>query len=266
MSSSAVIEPLSPRPSSGKSAAALPAVDCRGVAKRFYVYEHRTTTLQQLFIRLVLRRPIHVGEAEFQLTDFSLCVARGESVALLGRNGSGKSTALRLIAGVFPPSEGTIEVRGRLVSVISLGASFHSELTGAENVALYAAAIGMTRSELAERYDSIVELSGVGKFANVPVKYYSSGMGARLAFAVAAFAQPHIFVLDEVLAVSDGEFRERCIQRLNQFSAGGGTLVMVSHDPEILRRLCTRAVWLERGAIRMSGEIETVLTAYQNDL
>jgi ABC-2 type transport system ATP-binding protein len=192
-----------------------------------------------------------------------LTVSRGESVALLGRNGSGKSTVLRLIAGIYRATAGTVETSGRITAVIELGAGFHPELTGAENIALYAAVLGLTRKELAERYDEIVEFAAIPDLPDTPLKYYSSGMEARLAFSVAVCLQPDILLLDEVLAVGDQGFRERCLERLRQYHARGGTLVLVSHELEQLRALCTRGVWLEEGRIVMDGAIDAVLARYR---
>jgi ABC-2 type transport system ATP-binding protein len=241
----------------------VPAVALRGVSKRFYFYEHRTSSLREWFIRRVLRRPIHVRRAAFTLHDIDLTIDRGESVALLGRNGSGKSTVLRLIAGIYQASGGTVRTEGRITAVIELGAGFHPELTGAENIALYAAVLGLTRKELAERYDDIVEFAAIPDLPDTPLKYYSSGMEARLAFSVAVCLQPDILLLDEVLAVGDQAFRERCLARLRQYHARGGTLILVSHELEQLRELCTRGVWLDQGRILMDAPIGMVLERYR---
>jgi ABC-2 type transport system ATP-binding protein len=241
----------------------VPAVELRGVSKRFYFYEHRTSSLREWFIRRVLRRPIHVRRAAFTLHDVDLTVGRGDAVALLGRNGSGKSTVLRLIAGIYHPSSGTVRTEGRITAVIELGAGFHPELTGAENIALYAAVLGLSRKELAERYDDIVEFAAIPDLPDTPLKYYSSGMEARLAFSVAVCLQPDILLLDEVLAVGDQAFRERCLERLRQYHARGGTLILVSHELEQLRELCTRGVWLDQGRVVMDGPIDAVLERYR---
>lgn len=237
-------------------------VRCTGVAKRFYHFEHRTTSLREAFIRTVLHRPLHVRRAHFMLRGFDLTVRAGESVALLGPNGSGKSTALRLIAGIYRPSEGTVETRGRVAAVIELGAGFKPELTGAENVRLYGAVMGLSRAEIARRFAGIVAFADVGDFIDEPVRLYSSGMQARLAFATTVAVDPDVLLIDEVLAVGDRWFRERCFDRLHRFRRDGGTLVVVSHDLDAVRRLCDRAVWLERGAVRMSGPVDPVLDAY----
>ncbi len=256
---------IATQPSSPKSSdrAAAPAVELRGVSKRFYFYEHRTSTLREWFIRRVLLRPLHVARAEFTLRDVSFRVEAGESVALIGSNGSGKSTALRLIAGIYQPSAGMLETSGRITAVIELGAGFHPELSGAENIALYAALLGLPRRELAARYDEIVEFAAIRDVLDTPLKYYSSGMEARLAFSVAVCLRPDILLLDEVLAGGDQAFRARCLDRLRQYHAKGGTLLLVSHELEQLRELCTRALWLDRGCLIMDGSIGNVLEAYR---
>jgi ABC-2 type transport system ATP-binding protein len=204
-----------------------------------------------------------VRRAEFSLRGVDLAVERGEAVALLGRNGSGKSTVLRLIAGIYQPTAGAIETSGRITAVIELGAGFHPELTGAENIALYAAVLGLTRKELAARYDEIVEFAAIPDLPTTPLKYYSSGMEARLAFSVAVCLQPDILLLDEVLAVGDQPFRERCLARLREYHARGGTLILVSHELDQVRALCDRGIWLAEGSVVMDGPIDAVLAGYR---
>jgi ABC-type polysaccharide/polyol phosphate transport system ATPase subunit len=250
-------------PASPKLSDPAPAIELRGVSKRFYFYEHRTSSLREWFIRRVLRRPLHVRRAAFSLRDVDLRVEPGEAVALLGHNGSGKSTVLRLVAGIYQPSAGTIRTRGRITAVIELGAGFHPELTGAENIRLYGAVLGLTRRELAEHYDDIIEFAGMGDSLDTPLKYYSSGMEARLAFSVAVCLQPAILLLDEVLAVGDREFRARCLARLREFRERGGILLLVSHELEQVRALCTRGVWLRGGRVVLDAEIDQALAAYR---
>jgi ABC-type polysaccharide/polyol phosphate transport system ATPase subunit len=239
------------------------AVELRGVSKRFYYYDHRTSTLREWFIRRILHRPLNVRRAEFTLRNFDLRVGRGEAVALIGSNGSGKSTALRLIAGIYGPSSGTIRTVGRLTAVIELGAGFHPELTGADNVALYAAVLGLGRKELAGRYDEIVDFAETRDVMDTPLKYYSSGMEARLAFSIAVCLEPDVLLLDEVLAVGDEKFRARCFHRLRAYHERGGTLILVSHELDQVRELCSRAVWLDRGEMVMDGGVDNVLAAYR---
>lgn len=238
-----------------------PAILCEDVHKRFHLYERNTRSLRRLFIEALWNRPRR-PQPYFALSDFNLRLMRGEAVALIGPNGSGKSTALRVIAGVYAPTSGTVRVNGRLTAVIELGAGFHPELTGAENVALYAAIMGLRPRELAGRFEAITDFAEIGDFIETPVKYYSSGMQARLAFAVAVCADHDILLLDEVLSVGDEKFREKCLQHLAGFHDAGGTLVVASHDFTSLRRLCTRAVWLEKGRPVMAGPLDEVTHAF----
>jgi ABC-type polysaccharide/polyol phosphate transport system ATPase subunit len=244
----------------------LPRIECHGVTKRFYHYEHRTTTLQEFFFRRLAGKPLHVRTPTFHLEGFNLTVRTGESVALVGANGSGKSTALRLIAGIYPPTTGSILTRGRLVAVIELGTTFQPELTGIENVELYAAALGMRRREVQASLGSILDFAGVDEFAEVPLKYYSSGMRSRLAFSIALGSEPEILLLDEVLAVGDAAFRAKCYDRLSDYAANGGTMVVVSHDMDSLPELCSRAVWLDGGRARLDGPVDAVVEAYLHSI
>jgi ABC-type polysaccharide/polyol phosphate transport system ATPase subunit len=184
-------------------------------------------------------------------------------VALIGANGSGKSTMLRLVAGIYLPTRGEVHVRGRLAAVMELGAGFHEELTGTENVSLYGTVMGMSPAELAARFDEIVEFADLGSFLETPVKYWSSGMQARLAFAVALSIRPDVVLLDEVLAVGDEGFRERCFTRLREFHARGGTILFVSHDLAEVEDLCERAVWIDQGRIVDEGPAREVVERYR---
>jgi ABC-type polysaccharide/polyol phosphate transport system ATPase subunit len=239
------------------------AVECRGLVKRFHHYEHRTTTLQELFVRAVRRQPIHVRRAHFQITDVNLCIARGESGALIGANGGGEITLLRLIAGIYPPTEGRVVTHGSVVGVIELGATFHGELTGEENVRLYAAALGLSRRRIERQFQLMVDFADIGDFIAMPLKYYSTGMRARLAFSVAICTDPDILLLDEVLAVGDASFRHKCLARLAAHHERAGTLVVVSHDLTTIEEICSRAVWLERGTVRLAGPVGSVVSAYR---
>jgi len=238
-------------------------VAIQNVTKRFYYSEHRAKSLRGWFIRSVLRKSIDNPQPGFVLQNFNLEIKQGEVVALVGLNGCGKSTVLRLIAGIYHPSSGTVTVNGRVAAIIELGAGFHSELTGAENAAIYASVLGLSHQQLARHYEDIIEFSGIGGFFDTPIKYYSSGMETRLAFAVAMCVEPDIILLDEVLAVSDQMFRERCFNRLREFRAKGGTMIVVSHDWDQVSQLCSRAVWLDGGTVRMDSDVNTVMAAYE---
>lgn len=239
-----------------------PLIECRGVTKRFYAYEHRVTSLQEFFTRR-LRRNGDTHVPAFHLAGIDVRVERDEAIAIVGANGSGKSTLLRLMAGIYPPTHGQVFQNGRVVPIIELGSTFQQTLTGAENVLLYAAALGMGRREVLDQMDGIFQFAGVEEFRDVQLKYYSSGMRARLAFAIASCARADALLLDEIMAVGDAEFRDRCMDRLHAFRANGGALVVVSHDLGQVRELCTRAVWLEHGRIREEGPVEQITYAYE---
>jgi lipopolysaccharide transport system ATP-binding protein len=237
-------------------------VSCRSLSKRFLHFEERVTSIRELIARRALGQPVPEGRPKFHLRDLNLDVGAGEAITLVGGNGSGKSTALRLMAGVYEPTSGTVSVRGRLTAIVELGVGFHLELSGRENIRLYAAVMGMAPGDLAERYDDIVAFSGVAPYIDEPLKYYSTGMQARLAFSVAVATDPEVLLVDEVLAVGDFEFRERCIEFFAGFMARGGTLIAVSHDLDLVRTLCSRAVWLDGGVVRMESDVESVARAY----
>src|SRR2546430_10403619 len=189
---------LSPKSSSTPAACTL-AIACRGVVKRFHLYEQCTRSLRELGIHTVRGKPLNVARRYFAVSGLDLEVHQGESLAIIGANGSGKSTVLRLIAGIYPPSAGELTTNGRVAAVLELGASFHPELTGMENVSLYGTVLGLSNREIAARVPEILAFADIGDFVHMPVKYYSSGMQARLAFAVAVCIDPDILLLDEVM-------------------------------------------------------------------
>ncbi|MEU9021875.1 ABC transporter ATP-binding protein [Actinomadura sp. NPDC048394] len=191
------------------------------------------------------------------LDGVSATIRVGEAVALLGVNGSGKSTMLKIISGVMPPDAGSVRVRGRLAGLIEVGAGLHPELTGRENVFLNGAILGMDRAETLRKFDAIVEFADVGRFLDQPVRFYSSGMFMRLAFSIAVHTEPDVFLIDEVLAVGDPLFRDKCISRLHEFRDSGSTMVIVAHDVRLLRQICTRGIFLEQGRVVWDGDIET---------
>jgi homopolymeric O-antigen transport system ATP-binding protein len=196
------------------------------------------------------------------LKDVSFEVGRGEVVGLIGANGAGKSTMLKLLARITAPSAGTITLHGRVGSLLEVGTGFHPELTGRENVFLNGSILGMRRGEIQRRFDEIVEFSGVEKFLDTPVKRYSSGMQVRLAFAVAAHLQPEILLIDEVLAVGDAEFQRKCLGKMEEVTKQGRTVIFVSHQMAAVRSLCPRSLVLERGALVFDGPTEDALHYY----
>jgi ABC-type polysaccharide/polyol phosphate transport system ATPase subunit len=239
-----------------------PVVALRGVSKRFYFDTHRSNSLREWFISRVLRHPLPAPPVAFSINEMDLLMQRGESVALVGRNGSGKSTLVRIIAGIYRPTTGSVICKGSIAAVLELGAGFHDELTGKDNVAIYAAALGFNRRELAERYDEIVRFADIGDVLDKPIKHYSTGMRARLALSVALCMDPDILIMDEALSVGDRLFRGKVYDRLERFQKRGGTLVLVSHDLELLRQFCGRVIWLQEGCIEADGDAATILEKY----
>ncbi|MCX7750021.1 MAG: ABC transporter ATP-binding protein [Candidatus Bipolaricaulota bacterium] len=196
------------------------------------------------------------------LREVSLEVKRGEAVAIVGRNGSGKSTLLKLLARITEPTQGWAEVQGRVGALLEVGTGFHPELTGRENIFLNGVILGLNRAEIRRRFDEIVAFSELEKFLDTPVKHYSSGMYVRLAFSVAAHFVPDVLLLDEVFAVGDHAFRQKCHHRLRETLQAGTTVLLVTHDPAVAEQWCSRAVWLEGGQVRADGPSASVVQAY----
>ena len=202
----------------------------------------------------------------YALKNISFMIEDGESVAIVGRNGAGKSTLLSLVCGLSTPEMGRVEVSGQLAALLELGSGFHPDLTGVENIHLNASLLGFTRARVNALFDSIVEFSGVGEFINEPLRTYSTGMTLRLAFSIALNLEPRILIIDEVLAVGDQAFQEKCFDKIFEFRNSGKTLLCVSHAPAILLKLCDRALWLNRGELMMDGKAAEVLQVYTDAL
>lgn len=200
----------------------------------------------------------------YALRDISFTVSEGQSLAVIGANGAGKSTLLNLATRLCPPDEGEVAVNGRLSAVLELGAGFHHDLTGEENLRLNASLFGLNRRRTAELFDEIVEFSGVREFIEQPLRTYSAGMVMRLAFSVAINVDPDILVVDEALAVGDQAFHAKCFERMLAFRKAGKTMLVVSHSPATLRHMCDRAIWLEHGRMVGHGALDEVLDAYQS--
>lgn len=196
------------------------------------------------------------------LRDASFEIAEGETVAILGVNGSGKSTTLRLVAGASHPTEGKVSVRGRVAPVLALGVGFEPDMTAPENAYINASLLGVSRTELDERLGAILEFADLGDFANVPVRHYSSGMLARLGFGVAMHVDADLLLIDEVLAVGDGAFQQKCLGRIRELQREGKTLLFVTHDLPMARELCSRAIWIKAGRIEADGASGEVLDSY----
>lgn len=219
------------------------------VSKRFTMRYHRT--IKQMSIAMLRRQDI--SDTFLAVDDVSFTVQQGESIGLMGLNGSGKSTLLKLINGVMRPDSGKVLTRGRIAGLIATGAGFHPQLTGRENVYLNAAILGMSERETKARFDDIVEFADIGRFLDTPVGHYSSGMFARLGFAVAVHTESDIFLVDEVLAVGDRPFKKKCIARMEEIKREGRTLFYVSHAPASVRKMCDRVLVLEKGTLAFDG-------------
>jgi len=228
------------------------------VSKRFQLQEGRTL---REFVPALFRGQAW-SEPFFALRDVTFFMERGETVGIIGRNGSGKSTILKLIAGVMAPSEGEVRVAGRVSPLIELGAGFHPDLTGRENIHLNASILGMSSREINEQFNSIVEFAELRDFIDTPVKRYSSGMYGRLGFAVAVHSNPEVLLVDEVLSVGDAFFGEKCLEKMHEFQQRGTTIVVVSHSLELISNFCERAIWLEHGSIRAEGPARDVVRQY----
>jgi len=204
----------------------------------------------------------HTSEDLWALRDVSLEVEQGEAIGIIGRNGAGKSTLLKIVSRITEPTEGRVEIRGRVGSLLEVGTGFHAELTGRENIQLNGAILGMTRQEIRAKFDEIVEFSGVERFLDTPVKRYSSGMYVRLAFAVAAHLDPEVLIIDEVLAVGDFEFQKKCLGRMEEVATAGRTVLFVSHNMTAIRALCTRCALLSAGRLTTVGDVDEVVNEY----
>jgi ABC-type polysaccharide/polyol phosphate transport system ATPase subunit len=240
-----------------------PAIEVANLGKRFRlgVGASRYDTLREALARAV--RPRRDDRRDlWALRGVDLEVNRGEALGIVGPNGAGKTTLLRILAGITYPTEGVARTRGTVGSLLDVGTGFHPELTGRENVYLSGAVLGMRRREIRAHFDEIVEFSGVERFLDTPVKRYSSGMRLRLAFAVAAHLEPPIVVVDEVLAVGDAAFRDKCVGKMAEMGQRNRTVLFVSHDLGAITRLCTRAVWLEGGRVQSDGPAREIVASY----
>jgi ABC-type polysaccharide/polyol phosphate transport system ATPase subunit len=238
------------------------AIRAEGVGRRFRVYPQRNVTLKEAIVRRHNMKPTEI----WALKDVSLEITPGESVGFVGRNGSGKTTFLRLVAGIFKPTTGTLEVTGTVGSLLELGAGFHPDFTGRENIFLSGAIYGLKRARIHELLDEIVEFSELERFIDLPVRTYSSGMYMRLGFAIAAHLSAEILLLDEVFAVGDEAFQRKCVDKVLEFRRGGGTIVFVSHSAAAVERMCDRGVLLLDGKVAFDGEAHEALRRYQDML
>ena len=234
------------------------AIIVKNVSKKFKLVYDKPYTLKE---RLVFWKNVQVGYHEV-LKNINLKIKKGETVALIGVNGSGKSTLLKLMTKIIYPNEGSIKTNGKLTSLLELGAGFHPDFTGRENIYFNASIFGLTAEEIDERVQEIIDFSELGSFIEAPVRTYSSGMYMRLAFAVAINVDADILLIDEILAVGDQHFQDKCFKKLEELKKSDKTIVIVSHSLGAVKKLCDRAVWLYNGEIREDGPAEDVIKAY----
>ena len=236
-------------------------IEVNNVSMRFNMAKEKHESLKEYFLAAVQGRLQF--EEFYALRDVSLTVERGDFYGLVGLNGSGKSTLLKVISGVFKPSAGSVTVRGTIAPLIELGAGFDFDLTARENIFRNGTVLGMTPKYIREKFDEIVEFSELRDFLDIPLKNYSSGMVSRLAFAVATTTKPDVLIADEILAVGDFLFQQKCEARMQELMGGGTTVILVSHSIEQIERMCNKVTWLEKGRVRMQGSCGAVCAAYK---
>ncbi len=245
----------------------LPLIELREVSLRFTSYSDKQYSLKRAAIDLLLRREVPAPSTDFwALSKISFSVRKGERIGILGHNGAGKSTLLRLLARIYPPTTGELTVRGNVAPLIEMGAGFNPELSGTDNILLNGAMLGFRRREMEAKIEGIYEFTGLREFADLPLKYYSSGMYMRLAFSIATEVAPDILLLDEALGVGDAAFQEKAKQRILGLLDRSQVVVIVSHDLGALKQMCDRGIWLKKGRIVGDGPIDEVITQYLTDL
>jgi lipopolysaccharide transport system ATP-binding protein len=242
----------------GQSEPPAVAIYAQNLTKAFRLSHQPYSSLKGLLLSFLPRRIEHI----VALHAVSFTVHKGETVAIIGQNGSGKSTLLGLIARVYRPTEGILQVNGRVAPLLELGAGFHPDLTGLENIYFNGVILGLTRRQISERLDAIIRFAELEEYIDAPVRTYSSGMLMRLGFAIAAHVDADILLVDEVLAVGDAHFQQKCYNKIREFQREGRTLLFVSHDMEAVRQIAPRTLWLDKGTLRADGETESVVAQY----
>ena len=238
-----------------------PMIEVKNVKMKFKMSDEPLNSIKEIFTKAV------TGKLKFNeflaLDDESFVVEKGETLGLIGSNGAGKSTTLKVISGILKPTEGKVITRGNIVPMLELGAGFDLELTGRENIYLNGAILGYTKDYLESKYDEIVKFAEIKDFIDMPIRNYSSGMMARLAFSIASVVQPEILIVDEILAVGDAKFQEKSYKRMQELMSGGATVLFVSHDLEKIEEMCDHVVWLEKGKVKQYGLAKDVCAAYR---
>lgn len=236
-------------------------IEVKNVKMRFKMSDEPLNSIKEIFTKAVS------GKLKFNeflaLDDVSFNVEKGETLGLIGSNGAGKSTTLKLISGILKPSEGSITIRGNVVPMLELGAGFDLELTGRENIYLNGAILGYSKAYLESKYEEIVDFAEIREFIDMPIRNYSSGMMARLAFSIASVVQPEILIVDEILAVGDVKFQEKSYKRMQELMSGGATVLFVSHDLDKIEEMCDHVIWLDKGKVKQYGDANKVCKAYK---
>ena len=235
-------------------------IEVQNVSMRFRMVNDRVSSLKEYAVQL-LRGKIHYDEFE-ALKNVSFTVEKGEVIGLIGHNGAGKSTILKVISGILKPTEGSVRLGANVVPLLELGSGFDLDMTGRENVFLNGAILGYSEEYLNSKYDEIVEFAGVGQFIDIPLRNYSSGMITRLAFSIATVVRPDILIVDEVLSVGDAEFQEKSYKRMLNLMSGGTTVLFVSHNQAQIRQMCNKVLWMDHGEMKMFGPTDVVCDAY----
>ena len=236
-------------------------IEVKNVKMKFKMSDEPLNSIKEIFTKAV------TGKLKFNeflaLDDVSFNVEKGETLGLIGSNGAGKSTTLKVISGILKPTEGSVKLRGNVVPMLELGAGFDLELTGRENIYLNGAILGYTKEYLESKFDEIVEFAEIREFIDMPIRNYSSGMMARLAFSIASVVQPEILIVDEILAVGDVKFQKKSYKRMQELMSGGATVLFVSHDLDKIEEMCDHVIWLEKGKVKQYGTSKTVCNAYR---
>lgn len=238
-----------------------PMIEVKNIKMKFKMSDEPLNSLKEIFTKAV------TGKLKFNeflaLDDVSFNVEKGETIGLIGSNGAGKSTTLKVISGILKPTEGKVIVRGNIVPMLELGAGFDLELTGKENIYLNGAILGYSKEYLESKYEEIVDFAEIREFIDMPIRNYSSGMMARLAFSIASVVQPEILIVDEILAVGDVKFQEKSYKRMQELMSGGATVLFVSHDLKKIEQLCDHVVWLDKGHVKQYGDTKQICEAYR---
>jgi len=244
-----------------------PILEIKDLSKKFKIYHEKKPylTMRESLFSIFSKTNLS-KETFWALKNISFSVEAGESLGIIGKNGAGKSTLLKILSKITPPTEGRIIARGRVASLLEVGTGFHPELTGRENIFLNGSILGMKRLEIKNKFDEIIDFSGVEQFLDTPLKHYSSGMQLRLAFSVAAFLEPEILVIDEVLAVGDAEFQKKCLGKMDKVSKSGRTILFVSHNMAAIKSLCVKGIVLKNGEVAASGNINNMVDFYLENI